>query len=385
MKALHFGAGNIGRGFIGYLLNQSGYDVCFVDVNQAMIDQLNQTGTYKIELLDDHQTTLTVSGVTALNSGQDKEEVIRAIKEANIITTSVGVDNLKYIVPILSEGLIERVKENDQPLDVLANENAVNASSTLKTLLSRHVGDQAMEELQGQVSFVNTAIDRLALSKEADEGMIALVEPFYEWVIHRGEMINHTLPALTGATYVDDLTPYIERKLYLVNMAHAATAYVGYLNGASTIQQALQIPDILSFIRGLMREAAAYFVEVHGVEKETQMTYIDKVLARFMNNNISDEVTRVGRSPIRKVGPDERLVKPLTALSDLDKPVNHFIKVVAAAYLFDYSGDDEAKALQKYMGEHGVKKAIEQYSMIHNEDIVSRILLAYNEWKPIQK
>ncbi|MGM0523965.1 MAG: mannitol-1-phosphate 5-dehydrogenase [Bacillota bacterium] len=385
MKALHFGAGNIGRGFIGYLLNQSGYDVCFVDVNQAMIDQLNQTGAYKIELLDDDQTTLTVSGVSALNSRSDHEEVIKRIEDADIITTSVGVDNLKYIVPILSEGLLKRVKKNDQPLDVLANENAVNASSTLKSLMSDYIGDKAMAELKGHVSFVNTAIDRLSLSKDIDGESIALVEPFYEWVINRSEMINHTLPALTGATYVDDLTPFIERKLYLVNMAHAATAYVGYLNGASTIQQALQIPDILSFIQGLMREATAYFVDVHGVEEEAQHAYIEKVLARFMNNNISDEVTRVGRSPIRKVGPEERLVKPLTVLLDLNQPVDYFIKAVAVAYHFDHPGDDEATELQGYIDEHGITPAIKHYSMIHNEDIVSRISVAYNEWKPIQK
>lgn len=385
MKALHFGAGNIGRGFIGYLLNQSGYDVCFVDVNQAMIDQLNQMGAYKIELLDDDQTTLTVSGVTALNSGTDHEEVIKKIQEADIITTSVGVDNLKYIVPILSEGLLKRVETSDQPLDVLANENAVNASSTLKTLIADHIGDEAIAKLTGQVSFVNTAIDRLSLSKDVDGESIALVEPFYEWVINRSEMINHTLPALTGVTYVDDLTPFIERKLYLVNMAHAATAYVGYLNGASTIQQALQIPDILSFIQALMREAAAYFVKVHGVEEEAQHAYIEKVLARFMNNNISDEVSRVGRSPIRKVGPEERLVKPLTVLVDLQQPVDHFIKAVAATYHFDYAGDDEATELQRYIDEHGITQAIKHYSMIHNEDIVSRISVAYNEWKPIQK
>lgn len=385
MKALHFGAGNIGRGFIGYLLNQSGFDVCFVDVNQAMIDQLNEVGAYRIEQLDDDHTTITVTGVTALSSGQDKGEVLTAITEADIITTSVGVDNLKYIVPVLSEGLLARSKAGKRPLDVLANENAVNASSTLKALVLDAIGEQAMGELKGQVSFVNTAIDRLALSKEVGGETVALVEPFYEWVINRREMINYTLPALTGATYVDDLTPYIERKLYLVNMAHAATAYVGYLNGASTIQQALQHPDILSFIQGLMHEAAAYFVDVHGVEKETQMAYIDKVLARFMNNNISDEVTRVGRNPIRKVGPDERLVKPFTVLLDVDEPVEHFIQAIGAAYHFNHPGDAEAMELQQYIDEHGVDKAIGNYSKIHNPDIVSRILVAYNEWKPIQK
>ena len=48
MNAVHFGAGNIGRGFIGNLLNESGYEVCFVDVNSDMIDRINSDKSYLV-------------------------------------------------------------------------------------------------------------------------------------------------------------------------------------------------------------------------------------------------------------------------------------------------------------------------------------------------
>lgn len=50
MIALQFGAGNIGRGFIGALLNQANYEIYFLDVNENLISELNKRGSYIIEL-----------------------------------------------------------------------------------------------------------------------------------------------------------------------------------------------------------------------------------------------------------------------------------------------------------------------------------------------
>ena len=377
MQALHFGAGNIGRGFIGYLLSKTGYEVCFVDVNEKIIKEINQTNSYKIELLDDNSTRETVSPVKALNSIQEREKVIEAIIEADLITTSVGVENLAKIAGLIAEGLLKRIEKNKTKVDVIANENAVNASSTLKQEVEKNLSAAEMAEISKYVGFPNSAIDRLALSKEIDGEEVALVEPIYEWVINKPEMKNTELPPIEDVIYVDNLEAYINRKFYMINMAHAATAYVGFKAGEETIQSTLADPKMREFIKAVLNEVKKYIVIDSHFSAEELDDYIEKTIKRFKNENISDDVRRVGRAPIRKLGHDERLIKPLRNLNELELPLKNLSIVIAAAFKFDNPEDEEAVRLQKYIQEKGIEQAIPNFTGIKDEELINKIKKYY--------
>jgi mannitol-1-phosphate 5-dehydrogenase len=381
MQALHFGAGNIGKGFIGYLLNKTGYEVCFIDVNQHAIDRFNRSNRYYVEILDDHHTIEEVSPVTALNSLTQEKEVMDKIEQADIITTSVGIDNLPRIADVISKGLLKRLKSNQKKLDIIANENAINASSTLKAEIGKLVSSKEMQDILACTGFPNASIDRLALTKEAEEEETALVEPIFEWVINHTEIKNHELPSIQGAAYVDDLKPFIERKLYSVNMAHAATAYIANLFNESTIQSALDKPEIEQFIKSTMNETAQYFITKFDVRREDMDAYINKTLKRFKNKNISDDISRVGRAPIRKLGHDERLVKPARELHSLGLPITHLAYAIAAGYHFDNPEDEEAVTLQNFIREKGIEAAIIQFSRIEDHSMKAVIIDHYHDLK----
>ncbi|MEK5520635.1 mannitol-1-phosphate 5-dehydrogenase [Heyndrickxia sp. FSL W8-0423] len=381
MKALHFGAGNIGKGFIGYLLNKTGYDVCFVDVNLQMVDSFNKNNSYLVEILDDTHTVETISPVTALNSITQEEDVIDAIVNADLITTSVGVNNLPRIANIISKGLLKRAKKDKRKLDIIANENAINATSTLKQEIAQHVTNSEMKEITSFVGFPNSAIDRLALSKNSEEGEIALVEPFYEWIINKSEMVNLDLPLIENAIYVEDLKPFIERKLYIVNMGHATTAYIGFLAKESTVQSALGNPTIESFVRKTLNEASQYIIQRFNFKSEDMTAFIEKTLKRFKNKNISDDILRVGRSPIRKLSYDERLTKPTRELFDLGLPIDHLTMALAAGFLFNNPSDEESVNLQEYISEKGIDKAILHFTKIESKTIRDRIKENYYLFK----
>ena len=104
MIALHFGAGNIGRGFIGALLHHSGYEVVFADVNETMVSLLNEKKEYTVELADGGRQTETIGPVSAINSAKQEQELYRLINDAAIITTAVGPNVLKFIAPSIAKG-----------------------------------------------------------------------------------------------------------------------------------------------------------------------------------------------------------------------------------------------------------------------------------------
>ncbi|ARI75609.1 mannitol-1-phosphate 5-dehydrogenase [Halobacillus mangrovi] len=380
MKALHFGAGNIGKGLIGYLLNKSGFDLCFVDVNEDSVNRMNRSNNYSLELLDENQTVEVISPVCALHSSA-QEKVVEAIVEADLITTSVGADNLSKVAPVISKGLLKRIQSDKGNVDVIANENMINASSKLKDEIRRNVSENEMDTIESTVGFPNSAIDRLSLSEKRSEGEVTLVEPYYEWMIEKQGMLNSDLPSIENATYVDSLKPYIERKLYIVNLGHAATAYTAFLKGYSTIQSALENPEIEKFLRETLNESARYFTHHYDFESEEMSEFIEKTIARFKNANISDDILRVGRSPIRKLGFDERLTKPTRVLFELGLPVERLTAAVATAFFFHNPDDKESVTIQSYIREQGIEQAIAHFTEIEDATLQSKIKDHYSRLK----
>ena len=92
MRAVHFGAGNIGRGFIGEVLAANGFSIDFVDINDVLIDALCARGEYEIELagVARSRSRVRVQGVSGINSKKDPQAVTEAIARADLITTAIG-------------------------------------------------------------------------------------------------------------------------------------------------------------------------------------------------------------------------------------------------------------------------------------------------------
>ncbi|AIQ28308.1 MULTISPECIES: mannitol-1-phosphate 5-dehydrogenase [unclassified Paenibacillus] len=363
MKAVHFGAGNIGRGFIGLLLSQAGYEVTFVDVNEAFVSQLQERGEYPVTLASDGQETVVVKNVTALSSVTHGEEVAAAIAEADLVTTAVGVSILKHIAGVLADGISRRVAVSSAPLHVIACENAIGGSAQLKELVYAKLDEAARAKADASVAFPNAAVDRIVPLQQHEDILKVVVEPFYEWVVDSSQMIPGYTP-VEGVHYVDNLEPYIERKLFTVNTGHCSAAYLGFLRGYETIQQAMADEALTAQVREVLEETGAVLIQKHGFDQAEHSKYIDKILERFRNPALTDEVSRVGRSPLRKLSPNDRLVSP--ALQAYDRGLNYaaLTRSMAGALLFNVSDDPEAVELQAAIAELGAEAALAKYTGI---------------------
>jgi mannitol-1-phosphate 5-dehydrogenase len=365
MIAVHFGAGNIGRGFIGELLNRSGYEVVFVDVNQELVDEINRRKEYTVLFADEDQKTLLVQGVRALH-GQDEDVVARTIAHADLVTTAVGPTVLKVIAPVIRDGILQRIQENQQPLNVIACENMIGASTKLKEYIYEPLSEEERRKADEWIGFPDAAVDRIVPLQKNDDKLLVAVEPFYEWVVDQTKIVGN-IPRIEGVTYVNDLIPYIERKLFTVNTGHAITAYLGYLYGHSTIEEAIGNPHILEITKKALNETGALLIAKYQFDSQQHQEYINKILKRFQNPHLSDEVTRVGRSPIRKLSPQDRLVRPAVQAFDYDIIPSHLSIGIAAALLFDYPNDPEAMEIQESLKEKGLEKTLENYTGIETK------------------
>ncbi|MFB7641445.1 mannitol-1-phosphate 5-dehydrogenase [Peribacillus butanolivorans] len=378
-QVVHFGAGNIGRGFIGALFSQSGYHVTFVDIADQIIDQLNDKKQYQVKLATDQQESVTVENVSGLNSLKQEEEIIKAIKEATYLTTAIGPNILPHIAPLIAKGLTSRVKETDENLYVIACENQISATDLLEGYILENLDQDTKANLADKVSFFNSAVDRIVPIQNNEGSLDVLVEPYYEWVVET----NENIPAVEGMTIVKELAPFIERKLFTVNTGHAVIAYLGYLkDNKLTIDQSLEDEGIVKQVKKTLDETGAYLIKEYQLNPDEHQQYINKIINRFKNSYLNDSVNRVGRSPLRKLGPNDRLVRPAVEAKKAGLSYTHLAKAIAAALLFNYNEDEEALRLQAMVKENGVPSVLKEVSGLdENSEITKEVVSHYNELK----
>lgn len=364
MNAVHFGAGNIGRGFIGYLLYQSGYNTCFIDVNDTLVNLLNDKRQYVVQFANDSHEQFLVKDVSGINSSIHPDLVMDAIGKAEFVSTAVGPNILPHVAKLLAQGLKKRLKQPEPSLTVIACENMIGGSSYLKESVYKELTEDEIAQFNIHYRFPNAAVDCIVPNQSNEDQLAVTVEPFYEWIVEQTES-NSSPPPIQAITYVNNLEPYIERKLFTVNTGHAITAYGGYLEGILPIHEAISNGHVKRLLDNVLQETSRYLVAKHGFNEQAHKEYVDKIISRFYNPHIIDVTTRVGRSPIRKLMPNDRLVSPATKyVEQFSEVPDHLAKGIAFAFKYDYLEDSEAKQLQETIQLKGIQYAIEKFTAL---------------------
>ncbi|SIT88566.1 mannitol-1-phosphate 5-dehydrogenase [Microbacterium sp. RU33B] len=348
MKAVHFGAGNIGRGFVGLLLHEGGYEVVFSDVASSLVDAINAADSYTVHAVGEGGGDTVVTGFRAINSAANPAELVEEIAGANVVTTAVGPTILKFVAPPIVAALALR-DPSSPPLQIMACENAINATDILREEIMLQAGD-AWDALASRAVFANTAVDRIVPGQPEGGGVDVTVEPFFEWAIELPPFGDDP-PTIPGAHFVDDLAPYIERKLFTVNTGHATTAYFGAEAGIERISDVLADEAIAAKVAATLEETSALLEAKHGLDAAELAAYRATILNRFRNPLLPDTVGRVGRQPLRKLSRHERFVGPAAEAAEHGLGVDALVAAMAAALRFDDAEDEQSVSLQAALRE----------------------------------
>lgn len=375
LDAIHFGAGNIGRGFIGEILAQNNFTITFVDVEEKLIEEMNRKKCYTIEIADVSSEQINVKGVEGINSATNSNDVISKFLTVTIVTTAVGPSVLPKIAKLISEGLKYRyIHSITEPLNIIACENMIGGTYYLYQEIESYLTESEIEFVKKYVGFPNAAVDRIVPAQSHEDNILTVsVEPFKEWVIEKNEIKGNVIKNLRDIHYVEDLKPYIERKLFTVNTGHATIAYVGHYLGHATISDALEDGKVEEMVIGVLDETSKLLIEKWSFDEQTHKEYVNKVINRFKNVLISDEIIRVGRSPLRKLGAQERFIKPLVELKERNLNHCYLIKLIAFVMLYRDLHDDESLFMSEIIEDNSLELAIRKITGLSDKDLISQI------------
>ena len=377
MNAVMYGGGNIGRGFIGALLSQSGYRVTFIDVAEPVVKHLQEKGCYPIRYVSStgHEDVL-VENVTAVN-GNDAEAASDVIANCDIMATAVGARILKFIVPNIVAGLRKRWAMGDKPLNIIVCENLMDANLVVEGMIKEQLTEDEKVKFDQTVGLVEASIGRMVpvQTEEMKDGepMRVCVER-YGFLPTDKAAFKGEIPAIKNMVPFAPFDFYIKRKLYIHNMGHATCAYLGDLLSLEYIYQSIDVADVRILVQNAMIESAVALSKKYGVPMEDIVMHITDLLNRFTNAALMDTCARVGGDPGRKLSPDDRLIGSSTlALAQGITPA--YIAVGAAAGLHRYI--NEAEGMEQ--GMDAAKQVLAEVSKLDADAELAKLILAMYE------
>src|SRR5690606_30973708 len=174
------------------------------------------------------------------------------------------------------------------------------------------LGDAFIQWLERENTFCCSLVDRIvpgyprdkaqALAEELgyQDHLMVTAEPFLFWVIEGPASLSERLPlAKAGLNVVvtDDMTPYRERKVHLLNGPHTAMVPLALLAGLETVEDVMNDAAYSVFVKRLIEDE---LIPMLDLPKEELQSYAEAVQERFKNPFIRHELTSISLNSISK-------------------------------------------------------------------------------------
>ena len=389
-RLVQFGAGNIGRSLVGHLFSRAGYEVMFVDAVEAIVQALNEKGRYDVVVKEtlppDQSDRILVENVRGLHASQT-DAIAAAIAQADVLATAVGPAVLPKIAPTIAAGVTRRSK----PISIILCENLRNAATHMRSWLAEHLPVDF--EIDTRVGLVETSIGKMVPIMPAE---VTQRDPLVVWAEAYNQIIADCAgflgdsPDVPGLVLKNNFAAYVDRKLFIHNLGHAAEAYFGYLQGKESIWQCVGDEAIHAQARAAMWASAKALIAKYPSEfdEANQAEHVDDLLRRFANRALNDSVFRVGRDLNRKLSPEDRCIGSLRLVSSCGGDVEPILRTIAAALRFRavdehgkmFPADAEFHALMEKKGPRHMLEIVCGLQAPGDESTIEQIVKYYDEF-----
>ena len=349
-KIVIFGAGKIGRSFIGQLFGRGGYNVVFVDVDPVIVARLNSQGNYRVIIKGEKDEEIIIQNVQAIFTS-DSQKVIEAVSTAGILAVSVGKNALEKVIPVIAAGLKIRYSQNPAfPLDIIIAENMRDAGDFMKEQLIKDLPlDYPVEKLVGLVeTSIGKMVPIMTLADLEKDPLMVYAEP-YNTLILDGKGFKSSIPEIKGLAPENNIKAWVDRKAFIHNLGHATAAYYGYSRypDAVYMYEVLDYPEVLQFTRNVMLQSADILKAAYPDDftDADLVDHIDDLICRFRNKALRDTVFRVGQDLPRKLNSDDRFMGAIHLAMQYRMPYDMILKAMSYGLCFR-AKDEEGNLFQ---------------------------------------
>ena len=349
-KLVLFGAGKIGRSFIGQLFSRSGFEVIFIDINERIISELNKKKRYKVVIKSDEgDKDIWIENVRGIH-GNNVDLIAGEIAKADLMAMSVGQKAIPFIAPVIAKGIkLRHQKHPDLPLDIILAENLRNAAKVVADELSKHL-DKAID-LDNYIGLIETSIGKMVpimpVGVEEEDALLVYAEPYNTLILDKKGFKN-SIPDVAGLEAKDNIVAWVDRKSFIHNLGHAAAAYYGFMKYPQLkyLYEVINKEDVYETARATMLEAADILMRHHPDEflKSDLIDHIDDLLIRFSNKALGDTIYRVGQDLYRKLAPDDRLVGALNLALKYRMPYDRILFIIVCAIDFTAVNEEQKQS-----------------------------------------
>ncbi len=215
----------------------------------------------------------------------------------------------------LVRGLAARADAGGGPITVLSCDNLTTNGRVLERLVLEFCAASGQDDLArwiaGNVTFPSSMVDRIvpatterdrerasAILGLSDRGLV-VAETFRQWVIEDRFAADRPRWEVGGAQVVDDVEPFEQMKLRILNGTHSALAYRGALRGYATIAEAVADPELRAFAEEMI---ATDIIPVTppppGQDREV---YAATVIERFADPSLAHTTRQVAMDGSQKI------------------------------------------------------------------------------------
>ena len=341
-----FGAGKIARGFIAHLLHLAGRGFAFVEADAALAGLLEERGEYTVSVFGAPEKNCAVRGFRTIRAG-DAEALKREARGVTTIFTAVGGKNLPSVALSIAEVLKHAP---GRPINVITCENWKQPADIVRDEVLRVLPECA-------AGFSEAVVMRSAVEPDEElarrDPLAVCVQDYWRLPVDAGRLAA-PLPEIPGIEPIQNFAGFLEQKFYTYNAANGTVSYLGALLGHAYISDAARDSRIEPILRMVYNETGRALCAKHGIAPDDQAAFAGTSFAKLRDRIIVDTIERNARDPLRKLGPDDRLVGSARLALEYGAMPEGLACAIAAAVNYRHPGDPSAEELGRLYAREGI-------------------------------